>query len=118
MLKLFLSNSNFTGDLWQLPPIYDSMIYDKNHLDGRPECAPSHWSENFEIYYLTQKMRSQKDPHFSELCDRDAKNKITEDDVKFLNSRIQHTDSENHNEYFKQGLLSIIVVTTKFDFFP
>ena len=48
-----------SGDLWQLPPIYDSIVTDKNHLDGRPECAPSYWNENFKIYYLTEKMRSQ-----------------------------------------------------------
>jgi hypothetical protein len=52
------------GDLWQLPPIYDNIITDNNNLDGRPECSPSHWKENFKIYYLTEKMRSQKDPHF------------------------------------------------------
>ena len=26
-----------SGDLWQLPPIYDNMIYDNNNLDGRPD---------------------------------------------------------------------------------
>ena len=36
-----------SGDLWQLPTIYDNMVTDRNHLDGRPECAPSHWNENF-----------------------------------------------------------------------
>ena len=89
------------------------MITEKNHLDGRPECAPSHWDENFVIYYLTQKMRSQKDPNFSDLCDRVAKNKITEEDVAFLNSRVQDTPSENQNEKFKRGALSIIVTTNK-----
>ena len=89
------------GDLWQLPPIYDSIVTDNNHLDGRPDCAPSHWNENFKIYYLTEKMRSSKDVDFSNLCDRVGRGKINDEDVKYLNSRIQHTNSENCNEVFK-----------------
>ena len=57
---------------------------DKSHLDGRLECAPSHWKEHFKIFYLTEKMRSQKDPFFSDLCDRVARNNITEEDEVFL----------------------------------
>ena len=112
-MKKIFNHIFIPGDFWQLPPIQDFMIFDKNHLDGRPECAPSHWNENFVIYYLTEKMRSQKDPHFSDLCDRVAKNKITEEDEKFLKSRIQPTNSENDNESFKQGKLSIIVTVNK-----
>ena len=106
-------NIIFSGDLWQLPPIYDRLVTDNNHLDGRPNCAPSHWNQNFKIYYLTEKMRSSKDIQFSNLCDRVARGKITEDDEVFLKSRIQTTDSENDNEKFKQGKISIIVTTNK-----
>ena len=77
------------GDLWQLPPIYDQMVTDNNQLDGRPECAPSHWNENFKIFYLTEKMRSQKDPFCSDLCDRVGRGNLTEDDENYLNSRVQ-----------------------------
>ena len=38
-----------SGDLWQLPPIYDSMVTENNHLDGRLDCAPSHWNKHFRI---------------------------------------------------------------------
>ena len=102
-----------SGDLWQLPPIMDNMITEKNHLDGRPDFAPSHWRENFCIYYLTEKMRSQKDPYFSNLCDRVARGELTIEDETFLKSRIQLSDSENSNEKFKNGDLSIIVTTNK-----
>ena len=108
-----LNNFNNLGDLWQLPPIHDGMVTENNHLDGRPDFAPSHWKENFRIYYLTEKMRSQKDPQFSDLCDRVGRGKITKDDEKFLNSRVQLTDSENLNENFKNGILSIIVTTNR-----
>ena len=101
----------FLGDLWQLPPIYDNLVTDNNHLDGRPDCSPSHWNENFKIFYLTEKMRSQKDPQFSDLCDRVGRGKINEDDEAYLISRIESTESENSNENFKSGKLSIVVTT-------
>ena len=102
-----------SGDLWQLPPIYDNLVTDNNQLDGRPKCAPSHWNEYFKIYYLTEKMRSNQDQYFSSLCDRVARGNIDAEDKKYLRSRIQPTDSENCNENFKNGKLSIIVTINK-----
>ena len=89
------------------------MVTDNNNLDGRPSCAPSHWKEHFHIFYLDQKMRSQSDPLFSSLCDRVGRGTITEDDEMFLRSRVQKTDSENFNDNFKDGHLSIVVTTNK-----
>ena len=106
-------NQSCSGDLRQLPPIHDSLITDKNKIDGRPEIAPSHWKQNFKIYYMTEKMRSQQDPHFCNLCDRVGMNTITEEDENYLRSRIQETPSESNNENFKLGKLSIIVITNK-----
>ena len=99
------------GDLWQLPPIKDKIVLDKNKLDGRPECAPSHFRENLRIFYLTEKMRSQKDPYFSSLCDRVGRGKQTEEDEVYLKSRIKRTENERNNEKFKNGEISIIVTT-------
>ena len=62
------------------------MVTENNHLDGRPSCAPSHWNDNFKVFYLTEKMRSQKDPLFSNLCDRVGRGKITDEDEIFLQS--------------------------------
>ena len=110
-IKHFIINPPFSGDLWQLPPIYDNLVTDNNHLDGRPDFAPSHWKENFKIFYLTEKMRSQTDPSFSDLCDRVGRGNITNDDENYLQSRVQPNDSENCNETFKEGKLLIIVTT-------
>jgi hypothetical protein len=101
----------FTGDMWQLPPIFDNIIMDNNHLDGRPDFSPSHWKENFKIFYLTEKMRSHSDLEFSSLCDRVGRNRITEADEMFLKSRIEANPNEEDNESFKTGKLSIIVTT-------
>ena len=97
--------------MWQLPPIYDNIIMDNNQLDGRPEFAPSHWKENFRIFYLTEKMRSQNDVAFSDLCDRIGRGYITQEDENYLRSRVKPNISEHSNENFKNGNLLIIVTT-------
>ena len=102
-----------SGDMWQLPPIKDNIIMDKNNLDGRPNFSPSHWKENFKIYYLPEKMRSHSDIEFSSLCDRVGRNRITEADEKFFRSRIKSCPNENSNEHYKNGELSIIVTTNR-----
>ena len=101
------------GDFRQLPPVRDGYIFQNNSLDGRPRIAPSHWDEHFRIYYLTEKMRSQKDPQFSAMCDRIGNGTFTNEDILFLQSRILDTESENCNENFKTGFISIIVTTNK-----
>ena len=87
------------------------MVTDNSSLDGRPNFSPSHWNKNFRIFYLTEKMRSQADPFFSDLCDRVGRGNLTENDEEYLRSRIKFNDSENANENFKSGKLSIIVTT-------
>ena len=99
------------GDLFQLPPIYDNLVTDNNNLDGRPSCSPSHWEEHFKIYYMTEKMRSQKDPFFSDLCDRVKVGAITDSDKEYLLSRVKSFESENYNDSFKSNKLLIIVTT-------
>ena len=86
-------------------------MFNRNQLDGRPVCAPSHWNENFRIFYLTEKMRCQNDFEFASLCDRVARGTVTEKDEIYLRSRIKTTPSENDNDMFKFGRLSIIVTT-------
>ena len=99
------------GDFWQLPPVMDRMVFDKNNLDKRPASAQSHWDENFRIFYLTEKMRCKNDESFSILCDNVARGRISEDDMKYLKSRVQPTEAEHENENYKSGKLCIIVTT-------
>ena len=70
--------------MWQLPPVKDSYIFSHTKLDQRPQCAPSHWDENFKIYYLTEKMRSKGDEKFGDVCDRIGRGTITASDELFL----------------------------------
>ena len=58
-------------------------------------------------------MRSQKDAHFSDLCDRVARGKLTNEDERFLISRVQMNTAENDNENFKTGKILITVKPKK-----
>ena len=82
------------------------MVIDNSSLDGRLECAPSNFKENFKILYLTEKMRSKEDEEFANLCDRVAIGKITEEDDDYLKSRVIECESEKENDNFKYGKLS------------
>ena len=84
---------------------------ENSHIDGRSNCALNQWNEYFKIFYLTEKMRSQGDVYFSDLCDRVGRGKVTEEDLNYLNSRVRPCPSETVNEHFKTGRLSIIVTT-------
>ena len=111
--KLFMGGKSciVTGDMYQLPPVKDSYIFSNTKLDQRPECAPSHWDENFKIYYLTEKMRSKGDDKFGEVCDRIGTDTITDEDEVYLRNLVRENPNENNNEKFKEGKISIIVTT-------
>ena len=91
----------------------DNYIFEKSNLDGRSSVAPCHWTENFKIYYLTQKMRCPDDIAFAELCDRVGTNTITNEDEDFLRGRIVKTtlQSEEDNNNFTSGRVGMIVTT-------
>ena len=96
-----------------MPPIHDQLINENSRLDGRPLCAPSHWDENFRIYYLSEKMRCQSDEEFAHICDRVGKGILLTQDETYLKSRVQATPLEEDNDNFKNGNISIIVTTNK-----
>ena len=45
-------------------------------------------------------MRSQKDPYFSDLSDRIGRGKTTDEDEKYLLSRVCPCESENNNDNY------------------
>ena len=101
--KEFMGGLSFVavGDLRQLPPILDPYIYENNKRDERPAIAPSHWDENFKIFYLTEKIRSQKDADFSGIYDRVGNGTFDKNDEEYLKACVRDTDSENNNRNFK-----------------
>ena len=62
---------------------------------------------------MTEKMRSQADPEFSDLTDRVKVGKLLKEDIEFLKSRIVECPSEMSNESFRTGKLSIVVTTNE-----
>ena len=101
-----------TGDFGQLPPVKDRIIWEKSYLDGRNDLAPNHWNENFSIYYLTEKMRSQ-DEEFSKISDKVRKGVCDSDVLKFMKDHVRDCPTENENNDYKHGKLAIIVTTNK-----
>ena len=100
-----------TGDMYQLPPVKDKYIFFNTNLDSRPSIAPSHWDENFTIFYLTEKMRSKGDFKFGEVCDRIGRGTFTDEDEEYLKKLVRNCPNENDNDMFKNGKVSVIVTT-------
>ena len=113
--KLFFGgkSSITTGDWFQLPPVKDKYVFQNTPLDDRPRIAPSHWDENYTICFLKEKMRSKDDLPFGELCDRIARNVITDDDETFLQSLVRDSPNENNNEMYQKGTIGILVTTNE-----
>ena len=53
-------------------------------LGNNAAIMSSFTPRNYEVYYLEEKMRSQKDPEFSNICDRVGRGTINDEDEKFL----------------------------------
>ena len=100
------------GDFGQLPPVTGKMIWDQSNLDGRMGMAPRHWDNNFKIYYLKMKMRSQ-DNIYSDICDKVRRGEMTPEVVKYLKAHEKPCPSEDNLQMYQQGKISIIVTTNK-----
>ena len=74
--------------------------------------CPNHWDEQFTIYYLEEKMRSQ-DNEFSKICDLVRKGVCDEEVTKYMESHIKTCPNENDNTRYAHGKLSIIVTTNE-----
>ena len=99
-----------TGDFGQLPPVGESMIWEKSYLDGRIDLSPNHWDENFKMYYLDEKMRSQ-DQEFSQVSDKVRKGICDAEVHQYLMNHVKDCPNENRNDFFAEGKLAIIVTT-------
>lgn len=99
-----------TGDFGQLPPVGQRLIWETSYLDSRIDISPNHWNDYFKIYYLTEKMRSQ-DEEFSIICDQVRKG-ICDDTVdEYFQRHVGTCPSQDDNEKYAGGGLSIIVTT-------
>ena len=94
-----------TGDFGQLPPIGNQMIWTPSTIDQRPGIAPNYWNE-FNIYYLTQKERSQ-DTEYSDICDEVRIGNCDEKVKEYLNKCVRKCSSEDDNSAYTSGESSL-----------
>ena len=73
--------------MWQFPPAKDGFVYKKNKLDDRSSCAPSYWTENFTIYCLTKKTRSQTDLEVGDVCNHIERGGLEETHLQYLSKQ-------------------------------
>ena len=99
-----------TGDFGQLPPVGQNMIWEVSWLDNRLEMCPNHWDDNFRIYYLSEKMRSQ-DSEFSENCDLVRKGIFDEKVTKYMEEHVRNCQNEDDNDMYAKVELLMIVTT-------
>ena len=98
------------GDFGQLPPVGNQMIWDKSTTDSRSGMASNLWDDNFKIFYLKMKMRSQDDK-YSEVCDQVRRGELTTEVKEYLKACEKPCPSENDLQKYQQGKISIIVTT-------
>ena len=98
------------GDFFQLPPVLDRFIFQNATLRGRCESiSKNHYEDSISCYNLTEKMRSQEDSKFGELCDNIANERLTERDMKLLKSRCDiPCPAEKNHENFSNGSLMVL----------
>ena len=101
-----------TGDFGQLPPVGQSMIWETSRIDNRIEICPNYWDENFKIFFLTEKMRSQ-DEEFSRICDKVRIGECDNEVKTYMQNHVGKSPSEDSNEKFQTGKFCIIVSSNK-----
>ena len=98
------------GDFFQLPPVLDRYIFLNSTLRGRCEAlSKNHYEDNVCCYVLKEKMRSQEDSSFGELCDAIAYESLTKKYRNMLKSRCNiPCPYEEDHENFKEGKLMVL----------
>ena len=98
------------GDFFQLPPVLDRYIFLKSTLRGRCESlSNNHYEDNVTCYTLNEKIRSQEDSRFGDLCDAIAKETLSSEDSDLLQSRCDiHCPQEEDPENFTNGNLMVL----------
>ena len=98
------------GDFFQLPPVLDRYIFMNSTLRGRCESlSKNHYRDNVTSYTLNEKIRSQEDSKFGDLCDAIANETLKREDYMLLESRCRaDCPIEEIHENFKNGNLMVL----------
>ena len=74
------------GDLYQLPPVRDSWIFESSYK-GLEVFTENIWTEEFQIYELTETMRQKDGGNFADILNRMRLGNVTQNDLDILKSR-------------------------------
>ena len=74
------------GDLYQLPPVRDTWIFESSHR-GLEVFTDNVWTEHFTMYELTETMRQQDGQIFAEILNRMRIGAVTDNDIRILKTR-------------------------------
>ncbi len=80
-------NIVLVGDLHQLKPVKDGWIFEDPDANYGP-LTPNLFTDNFELFELTEIMRQMDDIHFAELLNRLRSAEHTSEDIKMLSKRV------------------------------
>ena len=69
------------GDLFQLPPVMDSYVFNDHDNFEYGILAPNMWKELFRMFELTEIMRQKESKEFAELLNRLGEGKHTNKDI-------------------------------------
>ena len=81
------------GDLFQLPPVFDSYIFNDIQNSEYSILVPNLWKKYFKMFELDEIMRQRESKMFAEILNRLREGKQTKDDIIKIKERC--TDDEN-----------------------
>ena len=84
------------GDLYQLPPVKDTWIFENNKY-GLRSLAQNQWVDLFKIYELTIIMRQREEKDFAALLNRMRIGNLSDKDLNVLYSRNLTTNEFSDN---------------------
>lgn len=89
----------FIGDLLQLPPVVKNDEWDilKNYYEGMFFFQSKVITEHPLLYVELEKIYRQSDPHFIELLNNLRDNKLTENDLQFLQQFVKPNFKPEHD---------------------
>ncbi|XP_070541413.1 uncharacterized protein [Ptychodera flava] len=83
-----------SGDLFQLKPVFDGWIFQDLNVNYGP-LATNLWQECFTMFELTEIMRQKDDANFAQLLNRLREGNHTDNDIKYLETRIVQLNYED-----------------------
>ena len=102
-----------TGDFHQLPPVANPWIFNPTRIHGRANATATNiWKVYFQMYKLSQHVRSENDPLYSKLQEEISVGEVSEETLAHLTKRVEaKCETEDNNDWYKNGKQVMITST-------